>query len=79
MIGMKTKTVTIDAKILEQLRKLRKELDEIIETIEVLNNPELVESIRRAEENPEGEEVMSIEEFLEETKKETRESEKKSS
>ena len=79
MIGMKTKTVTIDAKILEQLRKLRKELDEIIETIEVLNNPELVESIRRAEENPEGEEVMSIEEFLEETKKEIRESEKKSS
>lgn len=72
MSAMKTKTLTLDAKILEQLQKLRDELDSIIETIEIVNDPELVEEIRKAREEVRKGETEPIEKLIEEAERKTK-------
>jgi len=61
------------AAILKDLRELRERmsrdlevLDSIIETLEIVSDEELMESIRRAEEDVRAGRVRPLEEFLEE-------------
>lgn len=42
-------TVLISSKKIEEARRLRDELDSLIETAEILNNKGLMESIKRSE------------------------------
>ena len=42
-------TVLIPSKKIEEARRLRDELDSLIETAEIMNNKSLVESIKRSE------------------------------
>ncbi|MEK6941572.1 MAG: hypothetical protein AABW85_01830 [archaeon] len=42
-------TVLISSKKIEEARRLRDELDSLIETAEILNNKDLIESIKRSE------------------------------
>jgi len=65
------------AAILKDLRKLRERmsrdlevLDSIIETLEIVSDEELMESIRRAEEDVKAGRVRPLEEFLKELDKE---------
>jgi hypothetical protein len=46
-----TSTVQISREAFDTLLRLRGELDEVIETIECLNDPELMASIRRSEQD----------------------------
>lgn len=75
---MSTKIVATDRNVLEDLYRVRRELDDIIETIEVLSNPELVEELRKAREEAYKGEIISIKELIEDTEKELTEKSKKS-
>ncbi len=46
-----TATVQISREAFETLCRLRAELDEVLETIDCLNDPDLMASIRRSEED----------------------------
>jgi len=75
---LSTKIVATDRNVLEDLYRVRRELDDIIETIEVLSNPELVEELRKAREEAYKGEIISIKELIEDTEKELTEKSKKS-
>ena len=46
-----TSTILISAKKISEAKKLRDELDSLIETAEILNNKTLMERIRRSEDD----------------------------
>ena len=50
--------------ILNDLVEIREKVDALIETLEILSDEELVESIRRAEEDVREGRVRALEEFL---------------
>jgi len=60
MICMQT---VASKRILEDLKELRDRLDSLIETLEIMSDEELMESLRRSETQPEKREFR---EFLEE-------------
>lgn len=55
----------------DRIRKDLEMLDSIIETLEIMSDEELVESIRRAEEDIKAGRVRPLEEFLKELDEET--------
>jgi len=52
--------------ILKDLIEIREKIDSLIETLEIMSDDELMESIRRAEEDVRAGRVRPLEEFLEE-------------
>jgi len=52
--------------ILKDLIEIREKIDSLIETLEIMSDEELMESIRRAEEDIKAGRVRPLEEFLEE-------------
>ena len=59
----------IKQNILKELVEIREKIDSLIETIEVMSDEELMESIRRAEEDIRVGRVRPFEEFLKELDK----------
>ena len=55
----------------DRIRKDLEMLDSIIETLEIMSDEELMESIRRAEEDIKAGKVRPLEEFLKELDEET--------
>jgi hypothetical protein len=55
----------------DRIRKDLEMLDSIIETLEIMSDEELIESIRRAEEDIKAGRVRPLEEFLKELDEET--------
>jgi uncharacterized protein YjgD (DUF1641 family) len=54
----------IKQNILKDLIEIRERIDSLIETLEIMSDEELMESIRRAEEDIKAGRVRPLEEFL---------------
>ena len=46
-----TKTILINENIFQEMIKKKEEFDEIVETIELMNNPEVINSIKKSKED----------------------------
>ena len=60
---MESKAVTANEILLELLRRFNKEIESYIETLEVLRDPGLMESIRRGLKDLEAGRTLSLEEL----------------
>ncbi len=62
-----TKTLRIlRRELLKDLIEIREKIESLIETLEIMSDEELMESIRRAEEDTKAGRIRPLEEFLEE-------------